>query len=186
MCLGEDAVNGTVPSLNGLAVSGYGNVAIHESDFFGHCIVREAILHGADGKAIAAPCKENHRIDEQRQDEINKDTANHDEETLPYGLCTELILLNRLFHLFSIHALINHSSNLDIAAERYPADTVLRLAGCYFRKEACKPFVLGGEEVELPIKEHVELLYLNLEEFGKEEMTALVQDDKKGEAENQL
>ena len=184
--LGEDAVDGAVPCLDGLSVGSDRDVAIDEADLFRHRVVGEAVSHRTYGEAVTAPGEENHGVDEQRQEEVDEDAADHDEEALPYGFGAELIGLYGLLHLFGVQTLVNHAGNLDIAAEWNPSDAVLGLVGCHLREEACEPLVLGGEEMEFPVEEHEELLDADAEELGEEEMSALVEYDEEGEAEEEL
>ena len=110
---------------------------------------QEAKSYGfKDGDVGVAPPEQNLTIDEQGQQEVDQHTANHDEQALPGGLCTELILLDGLFHLLGIETLVNHTCYLAVATQGQPSDAILRVA------------VLGFEfeQAELPVEENVEFI----------------------------
>ena len=111
-----------------------------------------------------APGEQHHRIDEQRENEIEQHTANHDHQTLARGLRAELVGLRRLRHLLLIHALVDHAGDLTIATKRQPADTVFRIAILRLKLEQREPGV----------KEEVELLHSHLKQPGKNKMPELM------------
>ena len=86
------------------------------------------MLATIEGDVRVAPLEENHGVDEEGEDEVETYTANHDEHTLPSGLGAELPRLGILLELLHIEALIDHTSNLDIATEGEPTHNILGLA----------------------------------------------------------
>ena len=60
--------------------------------------------------------EEDHGVDEQGEEEIDKHTANHDQQTLPGGFRTELPRLFGLFHLLGIKTLVNHTGYFTVSA----------------------------------------------------------------------
>ena len=76
----------------------------------------------------------------------------------------------------SIETLVNHARYLAIAAEGNPSNAVLGVA------------ILGFEleKTELPVEEKVELLDAYSEEFGEEEVAALVEQYQKADGQHEL
>ena len=132
------------------------------------------------------PSEEHGTVNDPSGDEIHNHTTGHDEETLPHFLRTELPRLRRLFHLFGIHALVHHSSNLHITAQGKPAYAVFRLIVLEIRKQSGEPLVTRTEQMELGVEEHIELLHLHAEEFAETIVAKLVKHHKKAEAAQEL
>ena len=125
--------------------------------------------------------EEDHRIDEQRQEEIHQHTADHDQQTLPGRFGTELPRLFGLFHLFGIEALVDHTGNLTIAAEGQPTHAILRVTALGLKlKQAAVPLPDGG------VEEQVELIYAYAEQFGEEEVSALMQQYQQANGQHEL
>jgi hypothetical protein len=76
-----------------------------------------------------------------------------------------------LGHLLGIHALVDHTRDLDITAQGQPSDPIGRLTALLFEKR------------ELHIEKEEKLLDPGLEQFGGDKMPELVQNDQNGQAE---
>ena len=125
--------------------------------------------HVADGDIAVAPIEQHHRIDKQCQQEIHQHTTDHNQQSLPCRFCTELPGLLRLFHLFRVETLVDHSGNLTIATQWQPSDTILRVTVLGLElKDASIPFT------NAKIKEHIEFVYAYSEELGEEEMSSFM------------
>ena len=106
-----------------------------------------------------------HGIDEECQYEVNQYATYHDEQALPGRFAAKLVWLFRLFHLFGIETLINHTRNLAISSERQPSQTISSIRILRFELE----------EMEPRVEEQIELLHSYTEEFGEEEVSALME-----------
>ena len=90
---------------------------------------------------LVAPCKKNHGVDEQCQQEVEQYATHHYQQTLPRRLGTELPRLFGLFHLFGIHRLINHAGYFDITAQWQPAYCILCVTFLGFELKKGEPRV---------------------------------------------
>ena len=176
MGLGNVAIEVGGEVLEGLGIGAYEDVSVTETVGLSLLVEFHTQRHILDGDVGVAPPEENLRIDEQGEEEIDQYAANHDEQSLPAGLGTELVILDGLFHLFGIETLVNHARYLAIAAEGNPADAVLGVA------------ILGFEleKTELPVEEKVELLDAYSEEFGEEKMAALMEQYQEADGQHEL
>ena len=94
----------------------YQDVMILEAQGLGLAVERHALLHVLGSHVVVAPVEENHRIDEERQHEVDQHTTYHDEQSLPGWLGAELPGLLGLFHLLGIETLVDHTRNLAVTA----------------------------------------------------------------------
>jgi hypothetical protein len=78
--------------------------------------------------------------------------------------------LLRLLHLFGVHRLVYHSGYLDVTAQRQPSYRILRITSLGFELEQGKPRV----------KEQAEFFYTHLEQPGKKEMPAFMNNNEQG------
>ena len=85
------------------------------------------------------------------------------------------------FICFHVETLVDHTGNLAVAAEGQPTGTVLRVAVLGFKFEQ-RTVPLADTHVE----EDVELIYAHAKEFGKEEVTALVQQYEQRDGQDEL
>ena len=148
----------------------YEDIPILESECLGLSIELHTQCHVLHGDIGIAPMEENHGIDEEREEEIDEYTANHNQQALPSGFRTELPGLFWLFHLFGVETLVDHTGYLTVAAQRQPAHTVLCITILGFPfEETTIPFPDGG------VEEEVELIDLHAKELGKEEVPSLME-----------
>ena len=176
MCLGDVAIEVSGEVLEGLGIGADEDVAIAETVGLSLLIELHTQRHILDRDVGVAPPEENLRIDEQGEEEIDQYAANHDEQSLPAGFGTELVILDGLLHLFGIETLVDHACYLAIAAEGNPTNAVLGVA------------ILGFEleKTEFPVEEKVELLDAYSEEFGEEEVAALVEQYQEADGQHEL
>ena len=176
MSLGNVAIEVCREVLKGLGIGADEDVSVTETVGLGLLIELHTQCHILDRDVGVAPPEEDLRIDEQGEEEIDQYATNHDEQSLPAGLGTELVILDGLFHLFGIETLVNHARYLAIAAEGNPADAVLGVA------------ILGFEleKTELPVEEKVELLDAYSEEFGEEKVAALMEQYQEADGQHEL
>ena len=64
-------------------LSAHEDVAVAESESLGFLIELHTVSHVLHGDIRIAPCEENHRIDEEGKEEVEKHSANHDKQALP-------------------------------------------------------------------------------------------------------
>ena len=125
--------------------------------------------------------EEDHRVDEQGQEEVHEHATDHNQQSLPGGLRTELPRLLRLFHLFGVETLVDHTSYLTIAAQWQPTHAVLCVATLGFPfEQAAVPFPDAG------VEEQVELVDAHPEEFGEEEVAALMEQHQQAYGQHEL
>ena len=166
MSLGDVAIEVGRELPEGLGVRAYQDVAVTEAVRLGLLVELHAKRHILNGNVALAPVEQNHAVDEERQQEVDQHAANHDEQSLPGGLGAKLPRLCRFLHLLRVEALVNHARYLAVAAQRNPADAVLRVAA----------LGLELEQAELVVKEDIELLHPDAKELGEEEVASLVEE----------
>ena len=132
--------------------------------------------HVLGSNIIITPVEEDHRIDEERQHEVDQHTSHHDEQTLPSWLTAELVWLFWLFHLLGIETLVDHTRNLAISSEWQPSQTV----------SGIRVLWLELEKMEPRIEEQIELLHSYAEELREEEVSALMEQHQDGKRQHQL
>ena len=131
-----------------------------ETDSLSLLVVFHTHRHVVHGDITVAPVEQHHGVDEQGQQEIHQHTTDHDQQSLPCGLCAELPWLLGLFHLLGVETLIDHSGNLTVTTQRQPSHTILRVAVLWLElKDTSIPFA------NAEIKEHIEFLYAYSEKF---------------------
>ena len=165
------------------------NVTIDKTGFL--CSL--AILHSESGigeiDVCFALCVGKSGIDDNSEDEIKQHACNHHQKALPCRLGTKFPTFGRLLELFGIHRLIYHSGNLDISAEREPADAVGCVAPCGAVAVGIRvltivfAFWLVGVGCEPRVEEQTEFLNLNAKKACKNVVTKLVDDYKNGKCE---
>ena len=82
-------------------------------------------------------------------------------------MTSEFPLLRLFFHTFQVHGLVDHSGNLTVSSERKPTDTELRFSLLEFQ-----------QGLSADVEKEIELFYPDVEEFGKKEVTGLVDYNK--------
>ena len=176
MCFADGAKHVAVHTLEFHGICAQGNIAVAEADRLCHFVVFQSVRHVAQRHVGVAPSEEHHGVNRQGRKEIHKYAAYHDKQPLPRRLGAELPGLYGLLHLFCVHRLVNHARDFHVAAKGQPAEGVGRVA------------LLGLElkEREPRVEEEAEFFYSHLENFGKQEMPAFVQDDEQHEAEDKL
>ena len=117
------------------------HVAIFKAQTFGLIIELHTHCHILNTNIRVAPIEQNHRVNEQSEQEINQYAARHYQQTLPRWLATKLPRLYRLFHLFSVEALVYHTCDLAITAQRQPAYAVNGIASFRFELEKMEPWI---------------------------------------------
>ncbi|EJW97877.1 hypothetical protein EVA_14009 [gut metagenome] len=173
-CRGQIAVEIHLETIKGLLISRQKNVLVLKTQVLRGLIEFETFIHVADWNVGIPPSEENHGVNKERQEEIHQDTADHNQQTLPSRFGTELIGLHRLFHLFHIHRLINHTGDLHIASQGQPTNMIVRTT----------------ETEKFPgfprVKEQTELFYSYLKQFCKQEVTPLMQQNQNGKTQHEL
>ena len=101
------------------------------------------------------------------EDEIVQHATRHHQQSLPSRMTSELPLLRLFFHTFQVHGLVDHSGNLTVSSERKPTDTELRFSLLEFQ-----------QGLSADVEKEIELFYPDVEEFGKKEVTGLVDYNK--------
>ena len=140
-----------------------------------------AVGHVFGGDEFLAPCKHDHRIDEECQKEVDQHAANHDKETLPGRFGAKLPRLRRLFHLFLVHAFIYHACYLAVAAQREPSYAVGGVALLGLEAEqAAVPLAHTG------VEEEIEFIHADAEQLCEEEVAALVQEHQQRDGHDEL
>ena len=140
------------------------DIAILESYVMESLTIVHTGLHIFQRQESIAPSEQHHRINKQRQQEVEQHTGNHDHQTLSGRLGTELIRLRRLCHRLLVHAFVDHTGYLAITSQGKPADTVFRITVLRLELENREPRV----------EEKVEFLYPDLKDTGKDKMPELV------------
>jgi hypothetical protein len=125
-------------------------------------------------KVGVAPGVANGAVDDDGQQDVHHDAGHHYQEPLPGGFGPEFVGFDRLFHLFLVHRFVDHAGDLDVAAQRQPAQTVLRVA----------PLEL--EERKPRVEEDVEFFDADLESPGHQEVPEFVNAHEDREAEKKL
>ena len=120
------------------------------------------------------PHKQHAGVDDEAEDEVDDDAAQHDDEALPSGLGTELPRLGRLGHLLGVHALVDHACDLDVAAQRQPANAPFRFADLLLEQR--KPGV----------HEEIEFFDAGLEGTGGPIVAKFVENHQNGQAQQKL
>ena len=110
------------------AVKFYDLVTVLETDILRCLVELETVLHFVQVDVVLTPCEKYHRVDEHSEDEIEHYTTYDNQQTLPCRFRAVFPILCRLLHLLGVHRLVNHSCNLAVTAQGYPADTVLGVA----------------------------------------------------------
>ena len=154
-----------------LAVVSEDAVAVLEPDGFQGRVDVDRVFVGQFG---FTPNKQDAAVDDEAQDQIHDDAPEHDDQALPRGLGSKLPRLGGLGHLFRIHALVNHSGNLHVAAQGKPADAPFRVSDLFL------------EQGKARVHEEVELLHLCLEGAGGPVVPQFVEDDQDGKAQKEL
>ena len=172
----EIAIHITVKGLERTKLCSHENIMILETQCLCLGIELHSLSHVLGSYIVFAPMEKNHGIDEESQYEIDQHTANHNQQALPCRLAAEFERLLRLFHLFSIETLVYHTRNLTISSERQPSQTV----------SGIRILWLELEEMEPRVEEQIELLYSYAEEFGEEEVSALMEQHQDGKRQHQL
>ena len=127
-------------------VGSYQNVAILESESFRLLVELHAERHVLRLNIVVAPCEKTHCIEEQCKQEVDQYATNHNQQTLPCRLRTELPRLSWLLHLIGIERFVDHTRYLAVAAQRQPAYTICSVALARLELEEVKPRVEEQEE----------------------------------------
>ena len=135
---------------------------------FGLRVEFHSHAHVFQGNVCLSPIKQNHGIDEQSQQEIDNHTGNHDNQTLPGRMGTELPRFGRELHLLGVHGLVYHTGYFDITTQRQPAEAILRgrMLGLEFQQRLPR------------VEEKAELLHPHAKKLGGQEMPTFVQKDE--------
>ena len=120
------------------------------------------------------PHKQHPGVDDEAEDEVDDDAAQHDDETLPSGLGTELPRLGRLGHLLGVHAFVDHARDLDVAAQWQPPNAPFRFADLLL------------EQRETGVHEEIEFFDAGLEGTGGPIMAKFVENHQNGQAQQKL
>ena len=141
--------------------------------------------HVAGRDIFLAPGKENGGIDDKRSDEVHQHTTDHHQQTLPGRLIAETLFRGGVvfFEILGRGALVDHSGNVHITSKGEPSQMIVRTMECEKFKRTAE---LSETEIDTGVKEDAEFLDTNAEKLGKEEMSALVQQHKEHETEQQL
>ena len=116
LCLRDVAIHVGREILEGTLISTYQDIAVLEAVALGLLVELHTQRHILDRYIGVTPMEQNHRIDEQCQQEVDKHTTYHDKQTLPSRFGTKLPRLSRTFHLLRIEALVNHTRYLTVAS----------------------------------------------------------------------
>src|SRR5690606_31278375 len=103
-----------------------------------------------------------------------RNSAQHDDESLPSWFRSELPGLRRQSHLLLVHTFIDHARNLHVTSQRKPPDTVNRFSYFLFEKR------------KLDVEEKIEFLNTCLENLGGNEMPKFMQHNQKRKAKQEL
>jgi len=117
-----------VDILHLLATDGYDAVTILEAQLLGTLAELVAVNHILIRDILRAIRERDAAVDEKGEDNIHCNACNKHQKTLPSGFCAILPRLWCRCQLLLIHALIDHSCNLAVTAERQPTETILRIA----------------------------------------------------------
>ncbi|CCZ99004.1 uncharacterized protein BN505_00288 [Alistipes sp. CAG:157] len=128
--------------------------------------------HVARGEVTFAPFPTDADVDNQGEENVHQHAADHDEQALPGGFAPEFVRLGFALHLFGIHALVYHPGELDVSAERYPADSVTGTP--------------AGERCDGTAKEELELFDAHSEDACEKEVSEFVYDYQQRKAEYEL
>ena len=155
----------------GFAVVAKDAVAVLEAEGLEFGVDVDGVFVGEFG---LTPHKQHARVDDEAEDEVDDDAAKHDDQALPRGLGAKFPRLGRLGHLLGVHALVDHACDLDVAAQREPADAPLRFADLLLEKR------------EPGVHEEVEFLDARLEGAGGPVVAKFVEDHQNGQAQQEL
>ena len=145
-----------------LAVDRHETVTVPEAHFVSRRVEIIAPFRVLVRKVGVAPGVANGAVDDDGQQDVHHDAGHHYQEPLPGGFGPEFVGFDRLFHLFLVHRFVDHAGDLDVAAQRQPAQTVLRVA----------PLEL--EERKPRVEEDVEFFDADLESPGHQEVPEFV------------
>ena len=134
----------------------------------------KAVGHIVNPDVLISPDIEHHDVDEDAENEIDRNPAEHDDQPLPGRLGPELPGLWRFLELFLVHALIDHPGDLHIASQGDPTDSVHRFPDLLL------------EEREFVIEEKIELLNPGLKQLCGYEVAHFMQHDQQGQAQQEL
>ena len=153
--------------------------------------VIESVGYVTQRQRVLSPMPEQHREDDKGTDEVNKDTAEDDKQSLPRRLGAELPVLRFGRKVFGFVGLVHHTCDGAVTAERQPADTpfgILRMCvplGVFILgKHFDMPFAvefLEADETNPGVEEHIEFLYADVKYLREGEMSQLVNQHEKGE-----
>ncbi len=152
-------------------------VAVAEALLLHELAGGNAIGHVGQRQVFAAPHEHHHAVDREAEQHVHRNTAHHHDQALPHGLGAELPRLRRLGHallLLLVHALVDHATDLHVAAEGQGTDAIDRVADLLL------------EERIRRVEEEEELLHAHAEELGGQEVAELVQGHQNGQAQQQL
>ena len=178
VCFGDEHEEVAVKVGDFFAVGLDGEVAVAEAYLFGLLVVDESVGDVAHGEDFLTPGVHDGGVEDKGGDEIDEHAAKHDEKSLPDFLGHEVVVVDFGCDVFGVFGLVDHSGDADVAAEWYPTDAVLCLVVFEVGEESGEPLVARGEQMEVGVEEHVELLDLDSVEFRKEEVSAFVEDDQ--------
>ena len=178
---GKIAVDINVEVLERTLVGAHQDIVVAETKLLGLGVELHTLAHVCHTHVALAPVKHDHRVDKQCQHKVDRHTSHHNDEPLPCRLGAELPRLRITLHLLGVHALVDHTSNLTITAERQPAHAVFGFAVLRFEtKELAAPLADGD------VEENKELLHPDSKELGCQRMSALVKQYKQRDGQNEL
>ncbi len=151
-------------------VDRYDAVAVLESESVPRLVEGVAVDHVVVGVVGASPRIQYARVYHYGQQDVHQYAGQHDYKPLPRRLGAELPRLYGLFHLFGVHALVDHAGDLHVAAERQPAHAVLGVSAAEL------------EEREPRVEEYVELLHPYAEYASRDEVAELVYEHQQRQA----
>ncbi len=123
----------------------------------------DAILQFVIDEILFSVDPKHHPENQKPEQEIDGDTTQHDNQSLPCRLGTEFPGLRGLFHLFEVHAFIHHPGDLDITSQWQPSYSVFGFTDLLFEK--CK----------LDIKKQVKFFDFGFKPFSRQEVAELMQ-----------
>ena len=113
-------------------------------------------------------------VDRDGQQNVHHHAGDHHQKALPGGLGPELPGLHLALLVLLVHRLVDHARDLDVAAQRQPAQSVFGVPAAEL------------EEREPRVEEDVELLDADAEDARHDEVSQLVDTHEDREAEEEL
>ena len=127
-----------------MAIGHQDDIPIGKSGFLGG--FAECHTLGNVGKAdyLFTLGKDNTRVDNHRQQQVEQHTAQHNQQALPRCLAAELPRLGGLLHGLGVHRLVDHARDGAVATQGYPSDAILGGTPRVLVLAACFVFLLHG------------------------------------------